>query len=569
MAVSSRGGLLGFVARLGRPPAADSDAALVDRFVRTGDGEAFAGLVRRYGPMVLAVCRRRLGRDSDAEDAFQAVFLVLARKAAGITQRDALPGWLYRAAHLIALKAAARRARHPAAPLPAAEPAMPDPPTPGWEAADLGTLLDAELAALPDRLRAVAVLRLVEGRSAAEAAATLGVPVGTVDSRLHAARERLKARLARRGVAVVAGVAFERLLGDLRAAAGPGFEQLAEETTHAVLAAVAGGAVSPAVNDLAHGVTLMTTTRLRVWATIGLAVGLLGSAAGFYLAPAADRPQAGLPLAGPATPAADEVQPAKKEEDLTAPDKGTDTLDKLFPLKVGDNGVPLGELFGAVEDSSDVVIRVDVAAFRRLRIMDDDEPMKDFLKRVYDTQVVLPRRADRLTTREVLGDAIAQVPGVRCTFQVRGNQIVIVPAYQPSGRAGVNVLDPPADDEPQLPANVIHEQVHGPPVVVAADRKQLPAILADLRKQTGANIVLDPRCEADGKLPPVTVTLTDVRLYDALRVLADMSGLKLVYAGNVYYVTTVQNAKQFQPPTQRPTFGGPVPGPVPGGPGGP
>ena len=74
MGLSSRG-LFGFIARLGRPPAADSDADLLDRFVRTADEHAFAGIVRRHGSMVLAVCRRRLGRDADAEDAFQAVFL--------------------------------------------------------------------------------------------------------------------------------------------------------------------------------------------------------------------------------------------------------------------------------------------------------------------------------------------------------------------------------------------------------------------------------------------------------------------------------------------------------------
>src|SRR5262249_55343416 len=232
-----------------------------------------------HGPMVLAVCRRRLGREADAEDAFQAVFLVLARKAGSIGRREALPGWLYRVAHLIALKAAARQARHPLAPLRAAEVAMPEPTTPACETADLGAVLDTELAGLPDRLRAVAVLRLVEGRTAAEAAAMLGVPVGTVDSRLNAARAKLQARLTRRGVALGVSIAFEQTLGIPRATAGPEFERLAEFTTRTILAEVTGaGAVSPAVADLAHGVTLMTTTRLRFWAALGVAVGLLGGA---------------------------------------------------------------------------------------------------------------------------------------------------------------------------------------------------------------------------------------------------------------------------------------------------
>src|SRR5262249_9298543 len=102
MGVSSRG-LFAFLARLGRPPAADSDADLLDRFVRTADEAAFTGIVRRHGPMVLAVCRRRLGRDADAEDAFQAVFLSLARSSGSIGRRESLPGWLYRVAYLISL----------------------------------------------------------------------------------------------------------------------------------------------------------------------------------------------------------------------------------------------------------------------------------------------------------------------------------------------------------------------------------------------------------------------------------------------------------------------------------
>src|SRR5439155_7741080 len=123
----------------------------------------------------------------------------------------------------------------------------------------------------------------------------------------------------------------------------------------------------------------------------------------------------------------------------------------------------------------------------------------EFLNSIYETKAILPRRTDRLTIHEGLTDALAQVPAVPCTFQVRGNQIVIVPAFQPPGRAGVNPLDPPDDAEAVIPVNVVQEQIHGPPVSVSADRKPLAEILADLRKQTGANIVLDPRCELEAK----------------------------------------------------------------------
>src|SRR5580698_8361362 len=121
MGTSFRSGLLGFISRLDQPPARDSDADLLDRFLRTADEAAFAGIVRRHGLMVLSVCRRRLRRDADAEDAFQAVFLALAKSASSIGRRDSLPGWLYRVAYLVSLKAVGLRARHPVAVLPTEE----------------------------------------------------------------------------------------------------------------------------------------------------------------------------------------------------------------------------------------------------------------------------------------------------------------------------------------------------------------------------------------------------------------------------------------------------------------
>ncbi|HYH65582.1 MAG TPA: hypothetical protein VD866_12870, partial [Urbifossiella sp.] len=155
---------------------------------------------------------------------------------------------------------------------------------------------------------------------------------------------------------------------------------------------------------------------------------------------------------------------------------------------------------------------------------------------------------------------------IPCTYQVRGNQLVIVPAYRPPTRPGSNplALTEEEADLPTLEMRVIHEQIYGGVVAVSAKGKPLPDVLDDLRKQTGANIVLDPRAwnkvgEADAG---VTVTLSDVRLYDALRVIADMAEMKLVYAGNIYYVTTPENARTFQP--ARPPS--PPPGGVPGTP---
>jgi RNA polymerase sigma factor (sigma-70 family) len=568
MSVSIRGGLFGFLARLGRPPAADSDADLLDRFVRDADEVAFTGIVRRHGPMVLAVCRRRLGHDADAEDAFQAVFLALARSAATIGRRESLPGWLYRVAYLVSLKAAGRRARHPVAALPKAEVPMTDPPTTAAEADDLKAVLDSELASLPDKFRAVVVLCLVEGRTNAEAAAVLGVPVGTVDSRLNTARARLRARLTRRGVAMTAGVTLDQLFGGwVRAADGPAFQELVSGTVRAVLAEAAGpgaGAVSPAVADLARGVTTMTTLKFRLLAALGVALGLLGGAgAGIYLA-FADEPAQPAKTADPkgGVPMVAAKPEAKSDPEATEPIaaqgdvKGTAAaLDKKFGEKV--DGVPMGQLLDQIEDITGLVVRVDVAAFRRIGAIgpvgiEGEITADHFLQTLYEAKTVLPRRVDKMPVRDVLTDALAQSRTYPATFQVRGSQLVIVPAYTPPGRPGANPLDPGEDDIPMVDMKVLHEQIYGGVVSVSADRKPLADILADLRKQTGANIVIDPRCEAAEKKATVTIALSDVRLYDALRVIADMAELKMVYAGNIYYVTTPANAKTFQPPTPRP-----------------
>ena len=187
-----------------RDPA--SDAELLRRFAGERDEAAFAALVSRHGPMVLGVCRRVLGDHHGAEDAFQATFLVLARRA-GDASRAGLGPWLYGIAHRTARKAriaAARRRFHEEA-AAALRPVTSGPaePTP-----DLGPLLDEEIRKLPVGLRAAVLLCDVGGCSRRQAAVHLGWPEGTLSGRLTAARRRLAARLRRRGITpALAGLA--------------------------------------------------------------------------------------------------------------------------------------------------------------------------------------------------------------------------------------------------------------------------------------------------------------------------------------------------------------------------
>src|SRR5205823_3540528 len=156
---------------------------------RRRDEAAFAALVRRHGPMVLGVCRRVLRDAHDAEDAFQATFLLLARKAAALRQPDRLGPWLHGVAHRTALKAKAAGVRRRQRERP-----LDDLPAAGggddllWR--DLRPVLDDAIGRLPAKYRVPVVLCYLEGRTNAEAARALGCPTGTVATRLARARQR-------------------------------------------------------------------------------------------------------------------------------------------------------------------------------------------------------------------------------------------------------------------------------------------------------------------------------------------------------------------------------------------
>jgi len=179
-----------------------SDEQLIDQFL-TGQKEdsesAFETMVKRHGPMVLGVCRHVLRRDQDAEDAFQATFLVLARKAGTIHNREILGCWLYEVAYRTAIRARQRRARS----TPRMEIQEVAESHSGPENAasrnELRLLLRAEVDGLPAKYRSLVLHTYMEGKSNEQVARLLGCPVGTVKGRLSRARDLLRARLSRRG----------------------------------------------------------------------------------------------------------------------------------------------------------------------------------------------------------------------------------------------------------------------------------------------------------------------------------------------------------------------------------
>jgi RNA polymerase sigma factor (sigma-70 family) len=182
-----------------------SDGELLERFVRGQDDSALEALVRRHARMVWGVCRRTLCRPADAEDAFQATFLVLLRKAASLRSREPLANWLYGVAYQTARKARQRNARRYARERQVET--MPEPPTEAHDGAlgsELWAIVDSELSRLPEKYRVAIVLCDLEGRSYRDVAQQLRIAEGTVGSRLARGRALLARRLTRHGLAVSA-----------------------------------------------------------------------------------------------------------------------------------------------------------------------------------------------------------------------------------------------------------------------------------------------------------------------------------------------------------------------------
>jgi RNA polymerase sigma factor (sigma-70 family) len=294
-----------------------TDGQLLAWFINQRDEAAVATLVRRHGPMVWGVCRRLLPGHHDAEDAFQATFLVLVRKAASIKPREMVANWLHGVARQTALKARATVAKRRVRERQVAE--MPEPGAVQQDLwPDLRPLLDQELSRLPDKYRAVVILCDLEGKTRKEAAQQLGCPEGTVAGRLARARAMLAKRLARRGVVLSVGALAAVLSQKAVSAPVPASVVDSAITATTLLAAgqaAATGGISARVAALVEGVVkAMLLGQFRAVAVL-LLLGVAGLGAGLlaFRAVAAEQPS----LQGSKTPESETR--ASQEEPGMAP----------------------------------------------------------------------------------------------------------------------------------------------------------------------------------------------------------------------------------------------------------
>jgi RNA polymerase sigma factor (sigma-70 family) len=304
-------------AALLRDGAGLTDGQLLHDYLSRHEEGALAALVRRHGPMVWGVCRRVLRSYHDAEDAFQATFLVLVRRAASITSPELLANWLYGVAHQTALKARATTAKRRTRERQVIT--MPErAATEGDLWHDLQPLLDRELCRLPDKYRVAIVLCDLEGKTRKEAARQLGVPPGTLAARVARGRAMLTKRLARHGL-VVSGGLLATMLAQNPAAGVP--TAVMGSTIKAVTLVAAGqtaaaGVISVKVAALMEGVLkTMLLTKLKLVMVVLVVVALLGTAVGTSLGPVLGQapadPKAPKPPAAGKSAEVNKPQPAR------------------------------------------------------------------------------------------------------------------------------------------------------------------------------------------------------------------------------------------------------------------
>jgi RNA polymerase sigma factor (sigma-70 family) len=316
------------------------DAQLLQQFLRHRDEDAFAVLVRRHGPTVLGVCRRLLRDGHDVEDAFQATFLVLVRKARSISRRDRLGGWLYGVAFRTAQKARFRRARVRAVERSAAE-VTPEPATPAPTLDDWLELLDRELLAVPEKYRLPIVLCELRGIGRRDAARQLGLAEGTLSSRLARGRQLLRQRLTRRGVTLTSSALLIGLAAQAQADFSPALVGPTVRSTACNLAncSLAAGGVPAGVLELTEGVIQsMFLSKLKL-ALLLLPVLALG-AWGFHAA------SAKAPPVREAKHPADSLPPLVQAKPALKPPRAVALIFDDIPITREELGEFLIERFG-------------------------------------------------------------------------------------------------------------------------------------------------------------------------------------------------------------------------------
>jgi RNA polymerase sigma factor (sigma-70 family) len=519
-----------------------SDRQLLQRFAGQRCEEAFTVLVRRHGPMVFGVCSRVLKEAADAEDALQATFLVLARRARGFGWQDSIANWLYGVALRVAskMRSQRQRSRDVTANFQSAATTESTSLDPSVESIrrELTEKLDDSLRRLPDKYRTALVLSYLEGKTHQEVARELKLPVGSVSRHVARGLDLLRDRLSRTGLCMSLEVLAALLAQESwRPAIQPALAESVCETALAFQAGAlaASGAVSARILTLAEGVSrTMFVTQLKYVAAALFAFGALGIGGVMHgpwngdapdgtvrleqapITKAPDgSPGVGAPLnAEKATPLSPAERARRHRALWNKLDTGTDMT--------GVDRMPFGELKQYMEQRFGLHILVNEMALKAIGLENVQEsPVKLEILSGVPFRVVLQMVLDQ----------------IGATYLLRGEFI--------------EVTTPDAAS----PETWVHGDRNFVPRV-CADFKDTPLdeALHELAMQTGISVILDRR-ELDGMTPRVTALLNNICLDTAVEILANMSGMKSVALDRSLYVTGQANAVHLVEEQQRQRFG--------------
>jgi RNA polymerase sigma factor (sigma-70 family) len=552
MATGSPHPLLNYIRRLRRGRAGESaldDVELLHRFLTQRDQSAFAILMQRYGAMVWGLCVRRLGETPEAEDAFQATFLVLVRKAASLRGPQLLGPWLYGVAYRTALRLRGQRARRTVREVSLPEQIAEERPEPKWS--ELRPVLDEEIQRLPTKYRLPVLLCYLQGLSSEEAAQRLGCAKGTVFSRLSRARALLRRRLVRRGVDVSVGALTVMLAENetMRAAPSLALREMTVRTSLLFAAGTAGQSLSAPLAALVDGVVRsMILSKVKFAVVIVLALGIAGAGAGILGFHSEAEQPTSKQLSKPATAAPEGVAvktKAKNDESkpyvpppavvgetqalLTMRDKLAQPVD--YP-GLDDANATLIDVLDMVSKRYNIAYLINERAFRyesRINLIDSDAAEGVQRAKIAE-DIPVPAMKTRLRTvlQTILSHVNLESPHSEVMFLVRKDHIEITTSRFVRMELGFSNVRP-------IP----------PLVWDSFEEVSLAQILPRLAETSGYNLVADPK--AGEKLQTkLTMQLNNVPIDTAVRLLANMAGLSVVRLDNVFYVTTAENAKQLR-----------------------
>jgi RNA polymerase sigma factor (sigma-70 family) len=528
-----------------------SDGQLLQCYLAQRDEAAFAVLVRRHASLVWNICRHILPSHHDAEDAFQATFLVLVRKAGSIASPDMLANWLYGVAHRTALKASAAAGNRQAREREVAE--MPQPQAEDNLWSNLLPVLDHELSRLPDKYRAAIVLCDLEGKTRKEAARLLRLPEGTVASRLTRGRTMLAKRLGRHGLAVSGGTLAAAVSQNAASACVPAsvvWSTIKAATLLAAGQAAAAGVISAKVAGLTEGVVkAMFLSKLKVTVAVVMVATMvpLGGGVVWYGAAAgqgggkgdatsqqpnkvADAPRQDKKIAvsvpqvqqkqeqKAAQPPAAKAPAAEKQE--SARSELLNVLKLPIEMQHFQDASPLilRDALGLLIDK----VRKDTKGFE-LPILIDAEKFKaenEDAPNIYDTQIAFPPFPRQMTVASALRFMLDKVPTKNATYVVLPNHVLVTTYFSSSAERKLT------------------DRVRGD-----FARRPLSAVLQQLADEMGVTIVVDGRAGDRAQTEISAVFGNDTDFAGALRVLAELADLKVLLLDGTFYFTTQDHAE--------------------------